>query len=211
MIPVRSIGPAPSLEALSSALPSLPRERHGKCFWIRATENVSLPVAGSVNFFRSAAKPNSRERDRSSMRMGSIHRASRNGHRERTCVRAACGGAIRPQGVGVLPSHGHCGRSFVRREPLPHVVRDRVLQPAGEPSCRCRPFSRGPRLPAATLTPPLVRSSRMSAAADRTVPATRRRSPAVIRATSLPGTSAGMSGGWRRRTTPGPCTRLHGA
>ena len=184
--------------------------RHAKCFRAEVAKIVSLSVHGSVNFCPAAAKPGTFVCDRPSGRHGSIHGAERNGYRKRTRVRVACGGAIRPPGVGILSSHGHFGRSIVRRESLPLVVLETALEPAGELPCRRRPPARGPRLPAATLTIPPVRSARLSARADRTASATRRRSQAVRRATSHPGTSAGLSGGWWRRTPPDPCTRLHG-
>jgi hypothetical protein len=185
-------------------------ERHAKCFPSGSAKIVSLSLHGSVNFWPAAAKPSTLPRDRPSGRCGSIHGAERNGYRKRTRVRVACGGAIRSSGVGILSSHGHFGRSIVRRESLPLVVLETALEPAGDIPCRRRPPARGSRLPAATLTIPPVRSARLSAIADRTASATRRRSQAVRRATSHPGTSAGLSGGWWRRTLPDPCTRLHG-
>ena len=179
---------------------------HAECTCSRAAKNVSLSLHGSVNFSSAAAKPSTHTRDQWNQWPGSIHGAARNGHRKRTRVRVACGDAIRSCGVGILSSHGHFGRSIARRESLPHVV----LEPAGEPLRRHRTPPRGSRLSAAALTLPPVGSARLSALADRTAPATRRRSQAVIRATSFPGTSTGMSGGWWRRTLPDPCTRLHG-
>jgi hypothetical protein len=186
-------------------------ERHAKCFVSGTAKIVSLSLHGSVNFWPAAAKSSTLSRDWPRGRCGSIHGAERNGYRKRTRVRVACGGAIRTPGVGILSSHGHFGRSIVRRESLPLVVLETALEPAGELPCRRRTPARGARLPAATLTTPPVRSARLSAPADRTASATRRRSQAVIRAASYPGTSAGMSGGWWRRTLPDPCTRLHGA
>jgi hypothetical protein len=185
-------------------------ERHAKCILPEVAKNVSLSLQGSVNFWPAAAKSNTITRDWQSGRCGSIHGAERNGYRKRTRVRVACGGAIRTPGVGILSSHGHFGRSIVRRESLPLVVLETALEPAGGTPCRRRPSARGARLPAATLTIPPVRSAWLSAPADRTASATRRRSQAVKRAASYPGTSAGMSGGWLRRTLPDPCTRLHG-
>lgn len=206
MIPARLFGFEPAFASLSDLRPDRPGQWHAECTSSRVAKKVSHSANRSVNFLPAAAKPDTRKRDRWNRWCGSIHGAARNGHRKRTRVRVACGDAIRSCGVGILSSHGHFGRSIARRESLPHVV----LEPAGEPLCRRRSPSRGSRLPAAALTLTLVRSARMSALADRTAPATRRRSPAVIRATSHPGTSAGMSGGWWRRTLPDPCTRLQG-
>ena len=185
-------------------------ERHGKCNSSGTAKFVSLSLDGSVNFCPAAAKSNTVTRVWPSGRCGSIHGAERNEYRKRTRVRVACGGANRTPGVGILFSHGHFGRSIVRRESLPLVVLETALEPAGDIPCRRRPPARGTRLSAATLTNPPVRPARLSAFADRTASATRRRSQAVKRAASYPGTSAGMSGGWWRRTTPDPCTRLHG-
>jgi hypothetical protein len=186
------------------------RERHAKCFPSGMAKMISLSLHGSVNFSPAVAKSSTLPRAWPSWRCGSIHGAERNGYRKRTRVRVACGGAIRSPGVGILSSHGHFGRSIVRRESLPLVVLETVLEPTGDLPCRRRLSARGARLPAATLTFTLVRSARLSAPADRTASATRRRSQAVIRAASYPGTSAGVSGGWWRRTLPDPCTRLHG-
>ena len=179
---------------------------HAECTSSRSTKKVSLSLHGSVNFSSAAAKPSTHTRDQWTQWCGSIHGAAGNGHRKRTRVRVACGDAIRSRGVGILSSHGHFGRSIARRESLPHVV----LHPAGGPLRRRRTPPRGSRLSAAALTLPPVRSAWLSALADRTAPATRRRSLAVKRATSVPGTSTGMSGGWWRHTLPDPCTRLHG-
>jgi hypothetical protein len=206
MIPARLFGVEPASASRSQRGADCHAQRHAECISSRVAKKVSLSAHGSVNFSPAAAKPNSRERGRWIQRCGSIHGATGNGHRKRTRVRVACGDAIRSCGVGILSSHGHCGRSIVRRESLPHVV----FKPAGRHSCRRGHPACGSRLPAAALTPPDVGSARMSALADRIASATRRRSPAVIRAASLPGTSAGMSGGWWRRTTPDSCTRLHG-
>ena len=206
MIPARLFGDEPASSRISLASADSSRQWHTKCTRCPPAKKVSLSAHGSVNFSPAAAKSSSHQRDRWSGRRGLIHGAAGNGHRKRTRVRVACGDAIRSGGVGILSSHGHFGRSIARRESLPHVV----LEPVGGPPCRRRPTPRGSRLPAAALTIPPVRSARMSAPADRTAPATRRRSPAVICATSFPGTSAGMSGGWWRRILPDPCTRLHG-
>jgi hypothetical protein len=62
-------------------------------------------------------------------------------------------------------------------------------------------------LPAAALTGSKNGSVRMPAQAGRTASATRPRSPVVTRVTSVPGTTAGMSCGWRWHTTPGPRSR----
>jgi len=211
MIPARTSGSARSPEARSAVLAVLPRARHAMCFRSRMEKNVSYPVRGSVDFSPAVAKAVLRERDSSDQRPGSIHRAWRNGHRKRTRVRVACGDAIRPPGVGALPSHGHFGRSIVRRESPPHVVRFSVLEPGGEPSCHRGHLSSGPRLPAAALTHPLIGPPRVSAPADGAVPATRRRGPSDTRAPSSPSLIAGSSGTSRRRTHDGPGTRRHGA
>lgn len=206
MIPARLFGVEPASASRSSRSVDCHAQRHAECIWCQVAKKVSLSAHGSVNFSPAAAKSNSRERGRRTQWCGSIHGAAGNGHRKRTRVRVACGDAIRSCGVGILSSHGHCGRSIVRRESLPHVV----FKPAGRHSCRGGHPPRGSRLPAAALTPPDVGSARMSALADRIASATRRRIPTVTRAASLPGTSAGMSGGWWRRTIPDSCTRLQG-
>jgi hypothetical protein len=210
MIPARLFGVEPASASLSDRNADPHAQWHAECLSFRMAKKISLSAHGSVNFLPAAAKPNPRKRDRWMQWCGSIHGAARNGHRKRTRVRVACGDAIRSCGVGILSSHGHFGRSIARRESLPLVVLETALEPAGEQLCRRRPPSCGSGLPAAALTTPAVRSAWMSALADRTAPTTRRCSPAVIRATSFPGTSAGMSGGWWRRTLPEPCTRLHG-
>ena len=190
--------------------------RHAMCGGVRSVPNVSFRSVESVDFPAPPAKsiphwrgPTMREcgvaRVSTWRHRGRNQGASRNGHRKRTRVREACGGAIRPRGVGIHSSHGHFGRSVVGLGSLPLVV----LQPARGQQDRRRRLSRGTGLPAAALTPFPVRFVRMSAPADRTAQATRPRSPVVNRATSMPGTPAGTSGGWLRRTRPGPCTRLH--
>jgi len=211
MIPARTPGFARTSEACSAVTPVLQRARHAKCFRPLVEKKVSHRPRGSVNFFWAAAKSVLHEQNASDQRPGSFHRAWRNGHRKRTCVRVACGDAIRPPGVGVLPSHGHFGRSVVRREIPPHVVCECVHEPDGEPPCRRRHLSRGPRLPAAALTQLSHGSPRMSALADRSGSATRRSIPTNSRAPSSPSMSAGLSGSSRRRTQTGPGTRRHGA
>lgn len=207
MILARLFRAAPVAARLSDQQADSAGPWHAECISARSAKKVSLSAHGSVNFSSAAAKSSTRKRDRWIQGHGSIHGAARNGHRKRTRVRVACGDAIRSCGVGILSSHGHFGRSIARRESLPHVV----LKPAGEPLRRRRTPPRGSRLSAAALTLAPVRSARLSALADRTAPTTRRRSPAVIRATSFPDTSTGMSGGWWRCTHPDPCTRLHGS
>jgi hypothetical protein len=66
-------------------------------------------------------------------------------------------------------------------------------------------------LPAALTHTHHVGFVRMPAPAGRTVQATRLCSPVVTRATSFPEPSVGTSRGWRRRTRPGPRTRLRRA
>jgi hypothetical protein len=145
---------------------------------------------------------------RSGRRRGRDLGAARDGYRKRTRVRVACGGAIRPRGVGTHASHGHFGRSVVGSRCFPPVVlrSERRREPC------VRHLSRGPGLPAAALT--TFRHFgfvRLSALADRTVRATRLAGPVVNRAASLPAPTVGSSRGWRRRTRPGPRTRLRRA
>ena len=88
---------------------------------------------------------------------GWIHGAARNGNRKRTRVRVACGGGIRPPGLGRQPIYGHYGRSVVDREFHSPVV----LLPACEANLRQRRISCGPGLLAA-LTPRDSLFARMS-------------------------------------------------
>ena len=203
------------LAAPADFLVSFP-DRHATCFRWHAVEKVSRPPNGRVDFFLRACGPATSNRGRlaargvgaaMSVRRRSRNRgAARNGHRKRTRVRVACGDAIRLRGVGTHSSHGHPGRSVVgSRFSLPFVIlrSDRRQEPRG------RHLPRGPGLPAAALTSsPHVGLVRMPAPAGRTASATRRRSPVVNRATSLPAPTAGSSRGCRRRTRPDQRTRL---
>ncbi len=188
--------------------------RHATCFVDLALEKDSRAMTGSVNSGRRSAKKASARRkpserrcidgsERSARRCGWNHGATGPGYRKRTRVRVACGVTIRPCGVGILSSHGHFGRS-VEGSVRSHVV----LKPACEASLRGRHPTCGSRLPAAALTTVSIGPSRMSALADSSSSATRRRRAVVDRAASLPGTPTRVPGGWTRRTRPDPRTRL---
>jgi hypothetical protein len=186
---------------------------HTTCFSMGSSKKNSQSDDESVNFVDRSAKTAAGDRGRAFRRSSgdrmvfgrdwcSNHGVARNGYRKRTRVRVACGVTIRPRGVGILSSHGQFGRLVVGRF-LPLVV----PEPVREELLRRRHLTSGPGLPAA-LTTRSVGFVRMSADADRTVRATRLNSAVVTRAASPPGTSAGVSGGWRRRTRPDPRTRL---
>ena len=188
--------------------------RHGTCIVGEMLKKSSQSSLGSVNSGDRSAKsvPDIRgrwmrrggvEQGGTWRRCGWNHGAARNGYRKRTRVRVACGVTIRPRGVGTLSSHGHFGRS-VDGSFLPPVV----LLPVREDLLRRGHLSRGPGLPAATLTGSTVGFVRMSALADSMSWATRLRRAVVTRATSVPAHPAGLSGGWTRRTRPDPRTRL---
>jgi len=215
---------SPMLAAFAAArrrCDSSPHTRHETCLDRNSVEEGSRPRGESVDFFHRFAKPRSTlgggsrassasRRSRGAASFGWNRGAVGCGHCKRTRVREACGGAIRLSGGGIHSSHGHFGRSIVG-------CGFRVGQESGfsvveQPSRddRGRHFSRGTGVPAAALTRPSFWFVRMSAPADRTASATRRRSPVVNRATSMPA-SAGMSCGWWRRTRPGPRTRLRSA
>lgn len=192
------------------------RLRHAACLWVCGVEKYSQPVVRGVNFLQRVRRSISSDRGGPSARgfggfaMSDRRRsrdqgAARNGYRKRTRVRVACGGAIRPRGVGNQSSHGHFGRSVVGSRVFPPVVlrSDRRRQPAG------RRLSRGPGLPAAALTAHLHPGAmRPSTPAARIVQATRRDSSIVHRATSAPAPTVGSSRGWRRRTRPDRHMRL---
>jgi hypothetical protein len=191
--------------------------RHATCFVPSMCADRSQTGVGSVNSDGRSAKSAAGDRGGSSWRggadrTGSVrqrgwnHGAAGYGYRKRTRVRVACGGAIRPRGVGILLSHGHFGRLVVGRFLSPVV-----LEPTREGSLRWGHLSRGPRLPAAALTTSPVGFVRMSASADRAARATRPSSAVVTRAAPVPAPSVGMSGGWRERTRPGPRMRLRRA
>ena len=196
--------------------------RHGTCTHRNSVEHVSRSRGESVDFFHRPAKPKTGQvggfqtgitswPSLAATGCGWQRGAVGCGHCKRTRVREACGGAIRPSGGGIHSSHGHFGRSIAGhgfrqfREPGFCVVKEPARDDRG------RHFSRGAGVPAAALTRPTNGFVRMSAPADRTAPATRRRSPVVNRAASMPAASAGASRGWRRRTRPGPRTRLRPA
>jgi hypothetical protein len=199
---------------LDPEFPSGDALRHATCLDDQALEKGSQSSTGSVNSGRRSAKKahalrrpfSSRcidEAERSVRRCGWNHGATGPGYRKRTRVRVACGVTIRPCGVGILSSHGHFGRSVEGS-----VLSPVVLEPAGEASLRGRHLSRGPGLPAAALTASFIGPPRMSALADSSLSATRRRRAVVNRAASLPDTPARVPGGWTRRTRPDPRTRL---
>jgi hypothetical protein len=191
--------------------------RHGTCFVSSRCRDRSQTRAGSVNSDGRSAKTVAGDRGGSwwrcgADRTGSVrqrgwnHGAAGYGYRKRTRVRVACGGAIRPRGVGILLSHGHFGRLVVGRFLSPVVPK-----PTREGSLRRGHPSRGPGLPAAALTTSPVGFVRMSASADRAARATRPSSAVVTRAAPVPAPSVGMSGGWRERTRPGSRMRLRRA
>jgi len=215
-----SVNQAPGTALDAANQPPVPREwrtsgvRHGTCIALEALKKSSQSLSGSVNSGHRSAKPVPGFRGRSMRRCDGRqvlswrgrswnHGAARNGYRKRTRVRVACGVTIRPRGVGTLSSHGHFGRS-VDGSFLPPVV----LLPVREDLLRRGHLSRGPGLPAATLTGSTVGFVRMSALADSMSWATRLRRAVVTRATSVPAHPAGLSGGWTRRTRPDPRTRL---
>jgi len=136
------------------------------------------------------------------------HGAARNGNRKRTRVRVACGGGIRPRGLGHQPIHGHFGLSVVDRETLSPVVH----LPACELRVRQRHFSRGPGLLAA-LTPRDLCLARSSAyerpsAHRQTVRATRPAGCPVIRAASVLKCLPERPAAGRGAHQPSPRTRL---
>ena len=139
---------------------------------------------------------------------GLNHGAARNGNRKRTRVRVACGGGIRPRGLGHQPIHGHFGLSVVDRETLSPVVH----KPACELRVRQRHFSRGPGLLAA-LTPRTTSFARLSAyerqpAHHQTVWATRPAGCTVISAASVLKEPPERPAAGRKAHQPSPRTRL---
>lgn len=216
MITARGCTPRAGFAARQKQAAVFRRLRHAACFRISGEEKDSQPVVRGVNFFQHVRRSITSDRGgpsawgfggfaTSDRRCSRDQGAARNGYRKRTRVRVACGGAIRPRGVGTHSSHGHFGRSVVgSRFFSPVVLRsDRRRQPAG------RRLSRGSRLPAAALTAHLRPGfMRPSAPAARIVQATRPDSSVVNRATSAPAPTVGSSRGWRRRTRPDRPTRL---
>ena len=139
---------------------------------------------------------------------GWIHGAARNGNRKRTRVRVACGGGIRPHGLGHQPFHGHFGLSVVGRELFSPVVHE----PACELRVRQRHFSRGPGLLAALMPcdMPLARTSASERrpADHQTVRATRPSGCTVIRAVPVLKCPPERPAAGRDAHHPSPRTRL---
>ena len=191
--PIRARLAAGHLVALKSA-----GVRHGTCRPPVFLKKASHSVHESVDFSQHRAKVGegryqslpvrtrwSAFRHSAGEQAGWNHGAARNGNRKRTRVRVACGGGIRPRGLGHQPFHGHFGLSVVGREILSPVVH----QPACELRVRQRHFSRGPGLLAA-LMPRDTALARTSAherrpADHQTVWATRPDGCTVIRAASV--------------------------
>jgi hypothetical protein len=194
--------------AATAVLPSgsvLRSRRHGTCVPEVFLEKDSHSHQGRVDFpfsrgqavgeVRVLASACSRRAARSRIAArtaGWIQGASRSGNRKRTRVRVACGGGIRPRGLGRQPIHGHLGLSVVGGDSDSPVV----LQPACELRVCQRHFSRGPGLLAAlkpgsssvrpgTWTAACVVEARMAAGDQRIVGATRPDGSIVIRAASL--------------------------
>ena len=138
------------------------------------------------------------------------HGAARYGHRKRTCVRVACGGAERPFGEGNHSTHGPSGRFVVRWENIPPAV----FSPDCEDLLRQRHFSRGPGLLAAltaseAVSPPIgIGLHRMSRHEKVALQATRPPGPAVISAASSSRTPPERPAAGRGAHNPGPRTRL---
>ena len=139
---------------------------------------------------------------------GRNHSAARNGNRKRTRVRVACGGSIRPPGLGHQPIHGHNGLSVVSRDFHPPVVH----RPACEFCIRQRRFSRGTGLLAA-LTSRHAWLARLSAFKQQTahqqaVGTTRSSGFNVIRAASVLICLPERPAAGRGAHQPSPRTRL---
>lgn len=136
--------------------------------------------------------------------------AARYGHRKRTCVRVAHGGAERPSGEGNHSTHGHSGRFVVRWENLPPAV----FSPDCEDLLRQRHLSRGSGLLAAltasaAVSPPIgIGPHRMSRLEKGAPQATRPPGPVVIRAASLFHAPPERPAAGRGAPHPVPRTRL---
>jgi hypothetical protein len=197
------------------------RDRHATCITPVFLEKDSHSLHESVDFCHRRAKvvqgkqkslaAGSRrvaKRCTTGRRSGWNHGAARNGNRKRTRVRVACGGGIRPRGLGHQPIHGHFGLSVVGREIFSPVVH----LPACELRVRQRHFSRGPGLLAA-LTPRTTILARLSAyerhpAHHQTVWATRPAGCTVIRAASVLKEPPERPAAGRKAHQPSPRTRL---
>ena len=197
------------------------RDRHATCMTPVFLEKDSHSLHESVDFCHRRAKvvqgkqkspaAGSRrvaKRCTTAWRSGWNHGAARNGNRKRTRVRVACGGGIRPRGLGHQPIHGHFGLSVVGRETFSPVVH----LPACELRVRQRHFSRGPGLLAA-LTPRTTILARLSAyerqpAHHQTVWATRPAGCTVIRAASVLKEPPERPAAGRKAHQPSPRTRL---
>lgn len=140
----------------------------------------------------------------SSTRRRDLHSGSgRNGCRERTYVRAACGVTIRPAGQGSMSSHGHFGRSIGSS-----VGASDVVSPDREAMLRGGHLSRGPGLQAALIGTAVHPFARGPAVPGPAAVATRHGSVPRIRAAGAPVNSAGSPRGRSRRTPRGSRTRL---
>ena len=203
-------------------------DRHEKCIPSVFLEKDSHSLHESVDFSKRRAKVVRGEqqsrttrsrlpaiRRRVGLQSGWNHGAARNGNRKRTRVRVACGGGIRPRGLGHQPIHGHFGLSVVGREISFPVVH----QPACELRVRQRHFSRGPGLLAALTSRPNGLASRDTPPArtsayerhlahHQTVWATRPAGCTVIRATSFPKCPLERPAAGRDAHQPSPRTRL---
>ena len=224
---IRACSPAGLRSRLGGRLIST-RVRHATCMTPVFLEKDSHSLHESVNFSNRRAKAvqgnhqtlavdsrRSAERRTAERKSGWNHGAARNGNRKRTRVRVACGGGIRPRGLGHQPIHGHFGLSVVGRETFSPVVH----LPACEFRVRQRHFSRGSGLLAALTSRDIrlvsrdVRFARSSAyerqpAHHQTVWATRPAGCTVIRAASvLKGLPERPVAG-RSAHQPSPRTRL---
>jgi len=197
------------------------RDRHATCMPSVFLEKDSHSLHESVNFCHRRAKVvqgkqkslaarsrRTAKRCTTGRRSGWNHGAARNGNRKRTRVRVACGGGIRPRGLGHQPIHGPFGLSVVGREIFSPVVH----LPACELRVRQRHFSRGPGLLAA-LTPRTTSVTRLSAyerqpAHHQTVWATRPAGCTVIRAASVLKEPPERPAAGRKAHQPSPRTRL---
>ncbi len=197
------------------------RDRHATCIPPVFLEKASHSLQESVDFPHRRAKVVQGKQKSSAIgsrrvakrcttgrRSGWNHGAARNGNRKRTRVRVACGGGIRPRGLGHQPIHGHFGLSVVGRETFSPVVH----LPACELRVRQRHFSRGPGLLAA-LTPRITIPARLSAyerqpAHHQTVWATRPAGCTVIRAASVPKEPPERPAAGRKAHQPSLRTRL---